>query len=336
MSITLGTMDVGVSFVGDSSALQSATAQAQGGLEKFGATSAKTMRQVAADTAQANAAMQRLATGLKTAVVGGSLAVGLIKLKNSIIGMSTAIIDAQVQLDKWNNGFKFGAGSMAAGTREMAFVREEAQRLGLELSGSASQYMKLVAASRGTTMEGEKTRQVFTAIAEAATVMGMSSEQSERAFMAVTQMMSKGKVQAEELRGQLGEHLPGAFAIAARAMGVTEMELNAHGHRQPHECRLSAKVRRATAQSWPVALKTPPKACRPASTVRNRVAPSSKTYAVRCVDFIGGQINILADAGQHQHHGRRTRRRFWRKPLQVLQACPVHQPAECVFIRPSR
>src|SRR5690606_22603244 len=34
-------------------------------------------------------------------------------------------------------------------------------------------------------------------------------------------------VQAEELRGQLGERIPGAFATAARAMKVTEVELNA-------------------------------------------------------------------------------------------------------------
>lgn len=33
-------------------------------------------------------------------------------------------------------------------------------------------------------------------------------------------------VQAEELRGQLGERLPGAFAIAARSMGVTESALS--------------------------------------------------------------------------------------------------------------
>src|SRR5690606_24882407 len=30
----------------------------------------------------------------------------------------------------------------------------------------------------------------------------------------------------EELRGQLGERLPGAFSLAAKAMGVTEQELN--------------------------------------------------------------------------------------------------------------
>ncbi|MBQ3170671.1 MAG: tape measure protein, partial [Mailhella sp.] len=40
------------------------------------------------------------------------------------------------------------------------------------------------------------------------------------------QMVSKGKVMAEELRGQLGERLPGAFQLAAKAMGVTTMELD--------------------------------------------------------------------------------------------------------------
>jgi hypothetical protein len=39
-------------------------------------------------------------------------------------------------------------------------------------------------------------------------------------------MLSKGKVQAEELRGQLGERIPGAFQIAARAMGMTTSELD--------------------------------------------------------------------------------------------------------------
>jgi tape measure domain-containing protein len=45
-------------------------------------------------------------------------------------------------------------------------------------------------------------------------------------FLALGQMISKGKVQAEELRGQLGERLPGAFNLAARAMGVTTAQLD--------------------------------------------------------------------------------------------------------------
>ena len=46
------------------------------------------------------------------------------------------------------------------------------------------------------------------------------------AFLALGQMISKGKVQAEELRGQLGKRLPGAFQLAAKAMGMTTAALD--------------------------------------------------------------------------------------------------------------
>lgn len=55
--------------------------------------------------------------------------------------------------------------------------------------------------------------------------MGLNTEQSSGVLLALQQMISKGTVQAEELRGQLGERLPGAFQIAAKAMGVTTAEL---------------------------------------------------------------------------------------------------------------
>lgn len=299
MSINLGAMDVGVAFVGDASGLQKSAADAQQGVEKFGASSAKAMRQVAQETAAAEEAWSRLATGMKSAAIGSSVAVGLIKLKNSIAEVSSALIDAQVQLDKWNNGFKFGAGSFQAGAQEMAFVRQEAQRLGLELSGSATQYMKLVAASRGSAMEGQKTREVFKAIAEAVTVMGMSGEQSERAFTAITQMMSKGKVQAEELRGQLGEHLPGAFGIAARAMGVTEAEMNKlleTGQVMSADFlpKFGAQLRKELAGSVEDASKSMQASLNRFETawlsLKQGVASSGVSEAM------GGQINILADA----------------------------------------
>jgi tape measure domain-containing protein len=226
MSINIGILDIGVAFTGDTEGLQKAASDAQQGIDRFGTFTSKSMRQMREDTKGVENALSRLSTGLKGAVIGSSLAVGLIKLKNTVFEVSDSLIQAQVQLDKLNNGFKFGAGGAAGGARELAFVREEANRLGLELGGAANMYMKMVAAARGTIMEGAKTRETFIGISEAATVMGMSGEQYERAMQAVVQMMSKGKVQAEELRGQLGEHLPGAFSIAARSMGVTEAELN--------------------------------------------------------------------------------------------------------------
>ena len=45
-------------------------------------------------------------------------------------------------------------------------------------------------------------------------------------LLATGQVFSKGKVQAEELRGQIGERLPGAFALFAKSMGKTPAELD--------------------------------------------------------------------------------------------------------------
>ena len=47
----------------------------------------------------------------------------------------------------------------------------------------------------------------------------------DKAMKAITDMLSKGQVSSEELRGQLGDALPGAFQIASRAMGVESTEL---------------------------------------------------------------------------------------------------------------
>ncbi|OOZ37448.1 hypothetical protein BOW51_02585 [Solemya velesiana gill symbiont] len=55
--------------------------------------------------------------------------------------------------------------------------------------------------------------------------MGLSAADTSGAIRAVNQMISKGTVSAEELRGQLGERLPGAFQIAARAMKVSTEDL---------------------------------------------------------------------------------------------------------------
>ena len=39
-------------------------------------------------------------------------------------------------------------------------------------------------------------------------------------------MISKNTVQSEELKGQLAERLPGAYSLAAKAMGITTQELS--------------------------------------------------------------------------------------------------------------
>lgn len=154
---------------------------------------------------------------------------GLAGIGLSIAGAVDAvkgIAQATIQFQQFTNTLQVGTGSAKGAADALAFVRAESQRLGLDLASSADQFAKLAAASKGTALEGKATRDIFSSMSEAATVLGLSADQTRGALNAFQQMISKGKVQAEELRGQLGERLPGAFAMAARAMGVTTAELD--------------------------------------------------------------------------------------------------------------
>lgn len=133
--------------------------------------------------------------------------------------VSKSVFDTGVEMDRVRAKMEVSGGSMA-------FVRKESERLGLELLSSANSYGSLTAASKGAELQGEATNKIWLASASAATALGLSTEQSTGMLKAFEQMISKGNVQAEELRGQLGERLPGAFGLAADSMGVSTQELN--------------------------------------------------------------------------------------------------------------
>lgn len=170
----------------------------------------------AADTNAGTSVAGQLA-GVVSAAVAARAALSAVQ---SVIEKGLAAESLQVQFD-----FAF-SGDVSRAGEELSWVRALVEELGLELETTARSYAKLSAASRGTALEGEATRDIFRAVASAATVMRLSTEQTEGALLAIQQMISKGNVQAEELRGQLGERIPGAFQIAARAIGVTTQELD--------------------------------------------------------------------------------------------------------------
>ncbi|MBC7963801.1 MAG: tape measure protein [Steroidobacteraceae bacterium] len=172
--------------------------------------------------------------GKKTTSVTEQMAAGWTRAQGALMGFGVgfslvAVINelhqAGMAIERLNNSFAAATGSVKGGSEAMSFVRAESQRLGLDLKSAADGYMKLSAAAKGTALEGANTQALFRSVAGASTALGLSAEQSNGALLALSQMMSKGTVQAEELRGQLGERLPGSFQIAARAMGVSTSEL---------------------------------------------------------------------------------------------------------------
>jgi tape measure domain-containing protein len=106
----------------------------------------------------------------------------------------------------------------------IAELRDVALDLGIGFEKAASSYLRFAAATQGTALEGQEV-DITRTLATAGRNQGLGGEQIDRASVALTQILSKGRVQSEELRGQLAEQLPGALQVAARAFGVTTKEL---------------------------------------------------------------------------------------------------------------
>jgi tape measure domain-containing protein len=110
--------------------------------------------------------------------------------------------------------------------RQREYITEISNRFGLELISTTEAYAKFSAAVKGSSIEGEKARQIFTSFAGAGAKLGVNAENMAGIFRAVEQMLSKGKISAEELRGQLGDRMSGAFRLFATSLGMTTMQLD--------------------------------------------------------------------------------------------------------------
>lgn len=107
----------------------------------------------------------------------------------------------------------------------LKFVKELSQKYGQDLIVLTHEYAQFTAAADGCGMSLENQRVLYEALVRAAATFHMSEDKTRDMMVAVTQMMSKGKVTAEELRRQLGNHLPGAFNLMAKAAGVSTGQL---------------------------------------------------------------------------------------------------------------
>lgn len=125
-------------------------------------------------------------------------------------------------------GYKssIGFSTNGHGTEAMDKIDSISNKYGLRRNASMEGFATLSGSLRASGTSLNEQVRIFESVASAARAMNLTAEDSKGVFLALGQMASKGTVSAEELRGQLGERIPGAFSIAAKSIGVTEQELN--------------------------------------------------------------------------------------------------------------
>ena len=141
---------------------------------------------------------------------------------DSLVNAASAFVSRMIEVNRVYTGFiasmSIIKGSTKAAADEYKFLLDISNRLGVEVESSITQYHRLAAALKNVDTTGELTRHIFSGISQAAVVLHSRGRDVTLIFEAVQQMASKGKLSLEELQRQLGNTLPGAVGMAARAM----------------------------------------------------------------------------------------------------------------------
>ena len=130
------------------------------------------------------------------------------------------------ELEKQRIALRQVAGSSDNYQQALKFIAKTSEDLAIPQDVLIKNFTQLSASVIGAGGNIENAKTAFIGIASGIRGTGGSLEALDAALLATSQVFSKGKVSAEELRGQIGERLPGAFTLFANAIGKTPQELD--------------------------------------------------------------------------------------------------------------
>lgn len=152
-------------------------------------------------------------------------AMGVVGGMYGVVELGKSMTQAALKMENLKLGFESIYDSSTKADSQLKAVREVADRLGLSFVTAAEGAQTLFASMQFTEYAKDSVK-VFEAFSSAGAALKLTNDQMQGIFLAVSQVYAKGKVMAEELRGQLSERLPGATALFAKSIGVTTRELD--------------------------------------------------------------------------------------------------------------
>jgi tape measure domain-containing protein len=135
------------------------------------------------------------------------------------------LFETETRLQSLQLALKNVVGTNEQYAKSTAFISKLSKDFGQDLLVLTGSYKNFIASSESSNLSMEEREKIFQAVIKSGSSLALTNDQIEGSLLAVSQMFSKGTVSAEELRGQLGERLPGAFGIMAKSIGVSEAEL---------------------------------------------------------------------------------------------------------------
>ena len=145
----------------------------------------------------------------------------------AVIGKTIlSVINLTIKFQSLGFALEKIAGNAIENIDSMGFLMELNDKFGATLATTTERWLKFRAAAKNSGVTLTKTKDIFRSVTKAAAVLGLRTDELRGIYLALEQMLSKGKVTTEELRRQLGERLPGAMGIMADALGVSISQLD--------------------------------------------------------------------------------------------------------------
>jgi tape measure domain-containing protein len=173
----------------------------------------------------------RVVAGMrKEARAAGGLSSKFMDLRRNMLGIGiagTVLAGASGLMRTGQNFESMGAkmlmatGGAKQAAEAMDLARKQSKRLGLDLLSTADSLARLGIAADQKLTKGEF-KELFISFSELGAAAQLPKEQMDRGLRALEQMLNKGQLMAEEVKGQFSEAIPGGIRIFADALGMSE------------------------------------------------------------------------------------------------------------------
>lgn len=108
-------------------------------------------------------------------------------------------------------------GTAEQGQASFDYLRKTANRVGFNYLDASADYNTLLSNVTGSGRSVEEGQKIFTGFSELSRTLKLGKVQQQRVFKALSDISGKGQLQAQELKLQLGQALPGAQSLFAEA-----------------------------------------------------------------------------------------------------------------------
>ena len=132
----------------------------------------------------------------------------------------TKVGEAVAQLQTFRNTLQAITPNANEFQKSNQFILDTVDKYNIPIQSARDGFTKLYASMEPAGFSGEQIQKLFLGISKASATLGLSSDKVDRVTYAFSQMASKGQLMSEEVTGQLGDVIPGALSIMAKAANM--------------------------------------------------------------------------------------------------------------------